>query len=94
MSLTDTLASSFCSLDAVEDVEILVRRRARFALVRDALAEQVERGGDALGVQRADGGERVVERLAGDEPRRELLGQRVVPNEAEDPRLVREIEQR
>ena len=64
--------------------EVLGAGRARFALVGDAFAEQIERGGDALGVERAHRGERFVERLSGDEARRELLGEFVVPNEAED----------
>ena len=67
VSLTETFASSRCSWMRSSMREILVARRARFALVGHALAEQVERGGDALRVERADGVERLVERLAGDE---------------------------
>jgi hypothetical protein len=46
---------------------------ARLALVRHALAEQVERGRGALGVERDHGVERLLDRLAGDEARREVL---------------------
>src|SRR6185503_18926898 len=74
------------------NAEIFIAGRARFALVRDAFAQQVERRGDAAGIQFLHRGDRAVERLAGHEARRELLRELVVANEPEDPRLVREIQ--
>ena len=73
VSLTETFASRRASWIRSSMLEVLVARRARLALVVDALAEQVERGGDAARVERAHGVERVVERLTGDEPLREVL---------------------
>ena len=94
MSLTDTLASRLLAVDAVENVEVFASGVSRFALVGHAFAEQVERRGDALGVQRPHRDERVLERLAGDESLGEPLGQPVVADEAEYPWLIREVEQR
>ena len=81
-------------VNAIEDREILGRRRARLALVRHAFAEQIERRRDALGVERANRLERVVERFTGDEAAGEFLGEPVVAHEPEDARLIREVEQR
>src|SRR5262249_35049001 len=81
-------------MDAVEDLEIRLARRARLALVRDALAEEVERGGDVPRVEVANREEGFVERFTGDEARGELLGELVVSDEPENARLIREIEER
>ena len=80
--------------DPVEDLQVMVTRDARFAFIRHAFSKLVQRRRDARGVERADGGERVVERLTGDEAPREGSRESVVANEPEDARLVRQVEQR
>jgi len=77
----------------VEEREILPPRLPRLRLVRDRLAEEVERRRDALRVQLGDGVTGAGDRLAGHEARGKALGEPVVPDEAEDPRLAGEIEQ-
>ena len=68
-------------------------RGARFIRLGHGLAEQIERGGDAALVQRDDGVAGGRDGFTGHESRRELLGQAIVADKAEDPLLVREIEE-
>ena len=49
VSLTETLTSTPLAAMRSSMLEILVARRDRLGLERDALAQQVERGGDPLG---------------------------------------------
>jgi hypothetical protein len=79
--------------DAIEQVHVLPPGVARLARVGHALAEQVERGRGALGVERDHGVERLLHRLAGDETRREVLREPIVAHELEDALLVRQVEQ-
>jgi len=65
-----------------------VARLARFGLIGDALAEEVQRDGDALVVERANGVERFIQRFAGDEAAGEFLGDGVLSDESGKPRLV------
>ena len=48
VSLTRDVRVELLLVDPVEDREVLVARRARLALVGHALAEKIERRGDAL----------------------------------------------
>ena len=59
-----------------------------------ALAQQVERGRDALRLERGGGRHRLGDRLPGHEARGELLGQAVAAHEVEDLLLFRQPEQR
>ena len=94
MSLSDTFASSLLRVNPIEQVEVGLRRCACFLLPIDALAEQIQRRRDAAPIERADGDECLIDRLASDEARRHPLREAIPPNEAEDLLLVREIEQR
>jgi len=78
----------------VEHVQVLTPPGPRFGLGVNALAEEIERGRDPFGVERDDRVEHLLQRLAGDESLGELAGQRVVTNELEYLRLIRQIQQR
>ena len=80
-------------VDPVEHVHVLLPCPPRLVLVRDTLAEQVERRGDPPGIQGRDGVERLLQCLAGHESAREALRQSIVTNEIEDLRLIRQVEQ-
>src|SRR6266550_546094 len=80
-------------VDAVEQLHILVSRRASLLFVVHALAEQVERRRDVAAVQSGNSGERGIECLAGDEPIGKALGDSIVAHELEYLRLVRQVEQ-
>ena len=73
---------------------VLVAGRARLLSLVHALAEQVERGGDAARVEGADRRERLAERLAGDEARRHTPGEALRRTNVKTLLLVREVEQR
>src|SRR6185437_13266227 len=73
---------------------IFVRRAPRLAFVGHTLAEQIERRGDALRVERTHRRQSIVEDLAGDEPLGEPFGETVVADEPIDARLIRQIEKR
>ncbi|MGC4117057.1 MAG: hypothetical protein QM765_21350 [Myxococcales bacterium] len=64
--LSDRLESNLLAGDGLERADALVALRDGLLLGGDVLAEHVERGAGALGLERADGPDGVVQRLAGD----------------------------
>ena len=85
VSLTETLTSTPAACIAPQHGEVGVARLLGLGGLRDALAEHVERGGDAP--RRAAPGAAAtasVDRLAGNETRGELSGQPVAAHEIED----------
>ena len=93
VSLTGDVGVCFLLVDAVEHRDVGLAGRARFRFVVNALAQQIERGRDATGVEPGDRGESGIEGLARHEPVGEALCQPVVANEFEYLLLAREIEQ-
>src|SRR4029079_652610 len=80
-------------VDAVEDAHIVGgRRRSRVAVVH-AVAEKIERGGNTLSVERADGGDGVVERFASDESRGRAARETSATNVAKQSRVIREVQE-
>src|SRR5678816_36616 len=84
----------FLRVDPIENLQVRTCRRTRLFLVMHALAEQVQRCRDASRIERADCGDRLVDRFPRDETRRHAAGKAISPDEREDSLLIREIEQR
>ena len=79
-------------LDAIEDADILSRGFARFTLVSNAFAEEIERRRDSLCIEFCDSVERSVQSFARNKSRGESFGHSIVSDEAEDFRLCGEVE--
>src|SRR5437016_8696444 len=80
----------FSLVDTVEQLHILLSRRASLLFVVDALAKQVERRCNVAVVQSGNSGERGIQCLTRDEPIGEALGDSIVAHELEYLRLVRQ----
>ena len=93
VSLTETLTSAPLRGHPIEHPEVLVARRHRLGLGGDALAQQVERRGDAAPAQLPGRLHALIDRFARHEPRREPPGQTVAADEVEDALPLGEPEQ-
>ena len=73
MSLSETFALDAVGVDGVERAQVDVARFGGFGQGGDALAQVVQRHGDAFGVEFAGDGQGLIERFTGDEPGGEPL---------------------
>ena len=81
-------------VNAVEQIEIGATGAPGFLDMQDGFPEEIERRRQVATVQVANGGDRLVERFAGDEPRGQLAGEPVLPHEAKDSRLFAQPQER